>query len=623
MPDYDPILLEVMKRLLAAVAEEMGAALGRTAFSPNIKERRDFSCAVFDPAGQMAAQAAHIPVHLGAMPLSVAAALERFGRLEPGDIVVLNDPFFGGSHLPDITMVSPVYSAEHGDLLGYVASRAHHADVGGMAPGSMPLATELYQEGLIIPPILLQAGGRLNEGVLDLIARNSRTPAERRGDLAAQIAAQRIGERRLRELAGRYGAALLIAYMGHLCAYGERLTRELIRRMPAGRFSFTDVLDDDGFGHEDLPITATVEARDGELWVDFTGTAPQAMGGINAVRSVTLSAVFYVVRCLLAPQGDDDAPTNAGIFRPVHVILPEGTLVNARFPAAVAAGNVETSQRIVDVLLGAFAQALPELVPAASQGTMNNLLIGGLDPRTGERFAYYETIGGGMGAAANTDGLSGVHVHMTNTLNTPAEALEYAYPLRVTRYELRRGSGGAGKQRGGDGLYREVELLADAAVTILSERRRHAPYGLAGAAPGAVGENWRLTASAPHPLPCEGGNAASPLAPGEEERRERLPLPGKVTFAARAGERIGIATPGGGGYGALPADGDEATHEERPTRRGGTSPNYAVRPITRWSCTRRMRPSAAWPMATWCSSSTIGARRASPSVYRRRSCRAW
>ncbi len=545
MPDYDPVLLEIMKCLLAAVAEEMGGTLGRTAFSPNIKERRDFSCAVFDAGGQMVAQAAHIPVHLGAMPASVAAALARFGRLAEGDIVVLNDPYFGGSHLPDITLVSPVYDRPDRSsetcqvsplLLGYVASRAHHADVGGISPGSMPLATELYQEGLIIPPVRLQVGGRLNEGVLDLITRNSRTPAERHGDLAAQIAAQRIGERRLRELADRYGATLLAEYMAHLCAYGEQITRGLIGRMPSGRFSFTDVLDDDGFGMEDLPITAAVEARDGELWVDFTGTGPEAVGGVNAVRSVTLSAVFYVVRCLLA---DDGAPTNAGIFRPVRVILPEGTLVNARFPRAVAAGNVETSQRIVDVLLGAFAQALPDLVPAASQGTMNNLLIGGVDARGthGRPFAYYETIGGGMGAAPHADGLSGVHVHMTNTLNTPAEALEYAYPLRVTRYELRRGSGGAGAQRGGDGLYREVALLADATVTILSDRRRHAPYGLAGGEPGAVGENWRLVGG---PAPAQGD-------------RQGSPLPGKTTFPARAGERVGIATPGGGGYG-FPAD---------------------------------------------------------------------
>ncbi len=529
--NHDPVLLEIMKSLLSAVAEEMGATLGRTAYSPNIKERRDFSCAVFDPVGQLVAQASHIPVHLGAMPLSVSAALERFGRLDVGDIVVLNDPYFGGSHLPDITMISPVYADA---LLGYVASRAHHADVGGMAPGSMPLATELYQEGLIIPPVKLQSAGRLNEGVLDLITRNSRTPAERHGDLAAQIAAQRIGERRLRELADRYSADVLADYMGHLCRYGEQLTITLIRRIPPGRFGFNDYLDDDGYTNHDLRIAATVEARDDQLWIDFTGTAPETIGSVNAVRSVTLSAVFYVVRCLLK---DDSAPTNAGIFRPVRVTLPEGMLVNARFPRAVAAGNVETSQRIVDVLLGAFAQALPELVPAASQGTMNNLLIGGVDPRTGERFAYYETIGGGMGAAPDAAGLSGVHVHMTNTLNTPVEAIEYAYPLRVTRYELRRGSGGAGIHRGGDGLYREIEVLADATVTILSERRRHAPHGLAGGAAGAPGQNWRLEA------PRTGDPLPSPA----------LPLPGKTTFATTAGERIGIATPGGGGWGTPPA----------------------------------------------------------------------
>ncbi len=448
-------------------------------------------------------------------------------------------------------------TSEGARLLGYVASRAHHADVGGIAPGSMPLARELYQEGLIIPPVLLQRGGQLDEGVHDLIARNSRTPGERQGDLAAQIAAQRIGAERLAELAARCGHATLAAYMSHLQAYAERAVRELIRAMPPGRFTFRDVMDDDGFGASDIPIQVTVEAKhvgrnaisphndvtveakhvgrianspyNDELLVDFTGTGPQVPGGINAVAAVTLSAVFYVVRCLL----EDDAPTNAGIFRPVAVILPEGTLVNARFPAAVAAGNVETSQRIVDVLLGAFAQALPDRVPAASQGTMNNLTIGGADPHTGGRFAYYETVGGGMGAAAGADGLSGVHVHMTNTLNTPVEALEYAYPLRVTRYELRRGSGGAGRQRGGDGIYREIELLADATVTILSERRRHAPYGLAGGEPGALGEN--SVSGSVGDRPERQGTAAS--------------LPGKVTFDARRGDRIGLATPGGGGYG--------------------------------------------------------------------------
>lgn len=527
MADYDPILLEIMKHLFTAVAEEMGAALGRTAFSPNIKERRDFSCAVFDPQGQMVAQAAHIPVHLGAMPLSVAAALARFPDLAEGDVVALNDPYHGGSHLPDITLVSPVYGpagAKEAVVLGYVASRAHHADVGGISPGSMPLATELFQEGLIIPPVRLVRRGQPDEDILDLITCNSRTPGERLGDLNAQMAAHEVGAERLRALARRYGHDVLHAYMGYLQDYAERLVQSLIRRIPSGRFRFEDVMDDDGQGNTDLPIAVTVEAQGERLRVDFTGTAPEAPGGINAVAAVTLSAVFYVVRCLLA---DDAVPTNAGIFRPVEVILPEGSLVNARFPRAVAAGNVETSQRIVDALLGAFGQALPELASAASQGTMNNLTMGGDDPRTGGRFAYYETVAGGMGASVNADGLSGVHVHMTNTLNTPVEALEYAYPLRVTCYELRRGSGGSGRWCGGDGLVREIELLADAHVTILSERRRHAPWGAAGGASGAPGANWHIRSST----------------------TEKLSLPGKVTLRVRAGERIRIETPGGGGYG--------------------------------------------------------------------------
>ncbi len=517
----DPVLLEIFRHLLSAVAAEMGVTLGRTAFSPNIKERRDYSCAVFDPQGEMVAQAAHIPVHLGAMPRSVRAALERFGVLEAGDMVVLNDPYAGGSHLPDITLVSPVYQGA--ELLGYVASRAHHADVGGIAPGSMPLARELHQEGLILPPVRLQQGGAINQALVEVICRNSRTPAERRGDLAAQIAAQTIGVRRLQALADRYGADTLRDYMAHLQDYSERRLRALLAEIPPGEYAFTDYLDDDGFGHHDLPIRVTLRAGGEHLIVDFSGTAPQSEGGVNAVLAVTLSATFYVLRCLLA---DDSVPTNAGLFRPVTVLAPEGTLVNARFPAAVAAGNVETSQRITDVLLGAFAQALPDRVPAASQGTMNNLTIGGLDPRRGMRFAYYETIGGGIGASATHDGPSGLHSHMTNTRNTPIEALEYAYPLRVTRYHLRRGSGGAGAHRGGDGIVREIEVLAPATVTILSERRRHAPYGLAGGQPGAPGRNIHQRAD---------GTAH--------------PLPAKCTFQAAPGDRITIQTPGGGGYG--------------------------------------------------------------------------
>ncbi len=532
-----PVLLEIMKALLTEVAEEMGGVLGRTAYSPNIKERRDFSCAVFDAQGEMVAQAAHIPVHLGAMPLSVQSALRRFPELRPGDVVVLNDPYAGGSHLPDITMVSPVYVKGH--LLGFVASRAHHADVGGMTPGSMPLAREIFQEGLLLPPVKIQEGGHLNEAVVDLIVRNSRTPEERRGDLAAQLAAQEVGIQRLRQLAETYGFATLQAYMGHLQDYAEGMVRELIRNLPDGRYSFRDVMDDDGFGRRDLPIVVTLVVEGDSLTVDFTGTAEEVEGGINAVYAVTVSAVFYVLRCLL---DDEQVPTNAGIFRPVRVIAPEGTLVNARFPRAVAMGNVETSQRIVDAVLGAFAQALPQGVPAASQGTMNNVTIGGVDPRTGQGFAYYETIGGGMGAASQGDGMSGVQVHMTNTWNTPVEAVEYAYPLRVWRYEIRRGSGGRGRHRGGDGLYREIELLCGATVTILSERRRHPPYGLWGGEPGARGENryWPASSSS---LP-----ESLRALPRTEEGA--ILLPGKVSFQGNPGDRIGIATPGGGGYGA-------------------------------------------------------------------------
>ena len=529
MAGYDPVLLEIMNSLLSAVAEEMGAALGRTAYSPNIKERRDFSCALFDRHADLVAQAAHIPVHLGAMPQSVRAAINRFPNLGDGDIVILNDPYEGGSHLPDITMVSPVCSsADPGELLGYVASRAHHADVGGMTPGSMPLAQELHQEGLIIPPVLLQRAGAIDQGVLDLITRNSRTPDERLGDLTAQISAQRLGSRRVEELAARYGREVLAEYMAYLQDYAETAVRRLIESMPGGRYTFSDLMDDDGFGNTDIPIRVAIEAMNGELVVDFAGTAPQTRGGINAVRSVTLSAVYYVVRCFIE---DPAVPTNAGIFRPVRVLTEPGSLVDARSGAAVAAGNVETSQRIVDVVLGAFAHALEAKMPgravAASQGTMNNITIGGVDPRNGRPYAYYETVGGGMGASGETAGLSGVHVHMTNTLNTPAEALEYAYPLRVTRYELRRGSGGAGQHRGGDGLVREIELLGDATVTILSERRAHAPNGLSGGGDGARGQNRYY-------LP---------------DGQNRI-LGGKVTFQARRGDRVRMETPGGGGTGA-------------------------------------------------------------------------
>ena len=528
----DPIALEIFKNLFISVAEEMGATLGRTAYSPNIKERRDFSCACFLSDGQMIAQAAHIPVHLGAMPASVRAALEAFDAWAPGDLVVLNDPYLGGTHLPDITMVSPVFAEESEGPPFFVASRAHHADVGGMSPGSMPLATEIYQEGLIIPPVKLAEGGRTEQAILDIILRNVRTPTERRGDLAAQMAAHRVGERRLGEIVGRYGLEDTLRYASGLLAYAERLTRAAIRRIPEGVYVFADEMDDDGNpGAQHLEvgsgprIQVRVTVDGGEMTVDFAGSSPAVAGPLNAVRAITESATWYVSRCVAGAE----IPANSGAFAPVRVLAPRGSMLDAEPPHAVAGGNVETSQRIVDVVLGALAQALPDRIPAASLGTMNNLTIGGLDPEWGAPFAYYETVGGGAGAGPEGDGLSGVHVHMTNTLNTPVEALEYAYPFRVRRYGLRPGSGGLGAHCGGDGLIREIEFLCPAAVTILSERRRTTPYGLNGGKPGAPGRNVLIRDG------------------------EKQDLPGKVQFEARQGDVLSMRTPGGGGWG-IPAD---------------------------------------------------------------------
>jgi N-methylhydantoinase B len=511
----DPISLEVFKNRFASIAEEMGTALQRTAYSPNIKERRDFSCALFDPQGRMVAQAAHIPVHLGAMPLAVEKA-RAVCTFHPGDVVVLNDPYLGGTHLPDITMVSRC----PGEPGFFLASRAHHADVGGMSPGSMPLATEVYQEGLIIPPIKLVERGRINQGVFALICRNVRTPDERRGDLAAQIAAQRLGERRLTEIAGRYGAQTVHEHAEALLAYSERMMRAAITAMPDGVYTYEDMLDDDGLGGDPVRIAVTVTIRGDHAIIDFTGSADEMAGGLNAVYAVTCSAVYYVFKCLAG----EDVPPNHGCYAPLQIIAPLGTVVNPRPPRAVAGGNVETSQRLVDCLLGALHAALPYRIPSASQGTMNNLTVGGIDPRNDRSYAYYETIGGGMGAGPEGNGLSGVHVHMSNTLNTPVEALEFHYPFRITRYALRRGSGGPGRHRGGDGLVRSIMFLAPATVTLLSERRRFAPYGLAGGEPGAMGQDT--------------------LADGAERE-----LPGKVTLIVQAGDELTIETPGGGGWG--------------------------------------------------------------------------
>lgn len=520
----DAVELEVFRHLFTALAEEMGAALKRASFSPNIKERRDYSCALFTPAAAAVSLGDHMPVHLGAMPMSVEAALAELGSLDPGDVVCLNDPFRGGTHLPDITLISAVHDGG-GRLLGYVASRAHHSDVGGSTPGSMPLAREIFEEGLRIPPVLLYRGGVRNEDLWRTVLANVRTPVERAGDLDAQLAALHTGSTRLLEIVGRRGVDKTLAAMDALIDYADRLVAVGLEGIPDGTFVGEDVIEDDGFGSGPLPIKATLELKGSHLVIDFDGTSPQVAGGVNAVAAITSSATRYVVRCIVEALLDEPLPAGGGSMSAVELRLPENSLVNASLPASVAAGNVETSQRITDVLFRAFGQALPDLIPALSQGTMNNTTVGGIDPRSGEPFAYYETVGGGMGAGPSGDGLSGVHVHMSNSLNTPVEALEHAYPFRITRYEIRRGSGGNGLHRGGDGLRRDLQVLGPARVALLCERRVRGPAGARGGDDGAPGENVLIR-------------------DGKEER-----LAGKATFWVEAGDVVSIRSPGGGGWG--------------------------------------------------------------------------
>lgn len=528
MKKVDPIELELFKNAFVAISEEMAAVLGRTALSPNIKERKDFSCALFDRTGGTLAQGSHIPVHLGAMPLSVQAALEAV-RFEKGDLVLLNDPYRGGTHLPDITCISPVFLG--GRLAFFVANRAHHSDVGGMTPGSMPLATELFQEGLIIPPLKLYSRGRLNRDVFDLLLANVRTPDERRGDLLAQVAANEIGRQRLEETVARFGPAKVRRYAGLVQDYSERFLRQTLRGIPDGSYHFADRLDDDGISDRPIRIAVRIDVRGDRAVVDFGGSAPQTSGGVNANFAITCSAVLYVFRSLV----EEDIPFNTGLMRPLKIIAPKGSIVNAEFPSACAGGNVETSQRIVDVLLGALAKAVPDRIPAASQGTMNNIAFGGRDPGSGRRFAYYETIGGGMGAGPDAPGLSGVHSHMTNSLNTPVEALENYLPLKIRSYRLRKGSGGRGARPGGEGIVREYEFRVPVDLTVISERRRFAPYGARGGGPGACGRNTIVAGGRTRVL---GGKANVKLGPGDILR---------------------VETPGGGGHG-------------RPgTRKGGRS----------------------------------------------------
>ena len=516
----DPVTLAVMNNRLAAIAEEMGVVLGQTGYSPNIKERRDYSCALFDGRGELVAQAAHIPVHLGSTPLSVRAAIERL-ELQNGDVAVLNDPYAGGTHLPDVTVVMPVFLRGQKTAFAYVANRAHHADIGGMAPGSMALSTEIYQEGLRLPPVKLMVGGKPARDVFELFLANTRVREEREGDLRAQVAALQVGAERTRALVEHVGRGEVAAAMEALKDYADRLMRAALRTIKAGTYSAEDFLDDDGFGTGPIPVRVAIKIGGGRAMVDFTDSAPQVRGSINANYAITLSATFYVMKCLAA----EAVPANEGLMRPISLIAPPGTIVNALPPAAVAGGNVETSQRIVDVLFRAMAGAAPDRVPAASSGTMSNLTIGGYDSFRSRHFSYYETIAGGAGAAPGHPGASGLHTHMTNTLNTPIEALEAYYPMRITEYRIRRDSGGHGEFEGGDGLVRELECLVESNVSMLSERRMTAPWGLNGGGAGAVGVN-------------------SLIRNGIETK-----LPGKANAQLAPGDRIRIETPGGGAWG--------------------------------------------------------------------------
>ncbi len=516
-----PIELEVFKNRFASICEEMGVVLCRSSFSPNIKERKDFSCALFDSQGRLVAQAAHIPVHLGSMPLSVQAALKSF-RLKKGDSVILNDPFQGGTHLPDITFVSPVFIGKNPKPHFYVANRAHHSDVGGKSPGSMPLATRLEEEGVVIPPTLFRKKGKLNQRFLKNFLQQVRNPDQRRADLLAQQSANQLGTERLQEMVDQYTLGKILTGTAEYQRYEERITRLAISKIPRGTYRFSDFLDNDGISEGPIPITVTVKIGKNSVQVDFSKSPRQVAGPVNATYAITLSCVAYVFRCLVLALTGEDCLS----LKPFRVRTKKGTVVDAKYPAPVAGGNVETSQRLVDVLFGALSPALPQIIPAASQGTMNNVAMGS------KNFTYYETLGGGMGARPKSDGLNAIHTHMTNTLNTPIEALETELPLRITQYKIRKKSSGSGRFHGGEGLVREYEFLEPAEVSLLTERREYAPYGLRGGRPGKVGHNWLIKPSPPFDAPTL-----------------KLKLPSKVELQLQRGDRLRIETPGGGGWG--------------------------------------------------------------------------
>lgn len=539
VPRLSAVDLELFANRLTGVAEEMGVVLQSASMSPNIKERRDFSCALFDAAGDMVAHAAHIPVHLGSTPLAVRAALDAM-ELQRGDVAILNDPYAGGTHLPDVTLVAPVFTARGKKPFAYVADRAHHADIGGGKPGSMALATDIHQEGLRLPPVLLMRGGQWVRETLTLFLANTRVPDERRGDLEAQVAALRAGAARTLDLVGRFGERAVADAMRELQDYSERLVLARIGRFPGGTHTAEDLLDDDGAGGRDIPLRVSIRRRGRTLEFDFRRSGEQVRGPLNANLAITTSAVFYAIACV----SGRDVPPNGGMMRPVRILTKPGSVVDCTFPSPVAGGNVETSQRLVDVVMKALACALPGLVPAASGGTMNNLALGGRDAIRARPFSYYETIGVGCGAGPRGDGGSAMQTHMTNTWNTPVEVLEAYYPMRVHRYGVRRGSGGSGAHRGGDGIVRDIEVLVECDVTLLAERRRRGAWGLAGGGDGKPGADEVIDA---------------------QGRRRRIDAKSSLTLAA--GERIVVATPGGGGWGKA-ARTAKASAGHSPSKKG-------------------------------------------------------
>ncbi len=510
------IELSLFSSRITAVCSEMGAVLQGAAFSPNIRDRLDYSCAIFDLDGELCAQAAHIPVHLGSMAYAMRDIVATIDWNE-GDMVIVNNPYLGGTHLPDVTVIAPVFFEQ--ELIAYVANRAHHADIGADTPGSMPISTTLEEEGIVISPCHIQRAGKIEQTVFQTIISATHNSNVTRGDFAAQISSNNTGVTRLLDLINTIGNVNFKQALVELNNYAERLADTALQQIPDGEFIFRDVMDDDGMGTVDIPIVVKIIVQQGKVSVDFTGTAKQVLGNINCPLSVAAAGVYYVFRCLM-PQ---HTPACSGSFRGISLFAPEGCLLNATYPAAVAAGNVETSTRVVDVVMGALSQAIPDKIPAASQGSMNNLAMGyrGTTDDAHKSWDYYETIGGGMGAGADLNGLSGVQTHMTNTRNTPIEVLESHYPVRISRYALRSGSGGIGQQCGGDGLIREYEFLAPTNVTLLTERRSHQPWGIQGGGPAKVGEN----------------------------RLNNKLISAKINLEVNTGDKLTIITPGGGGYG--------------------------------------------------------------------------